>query len=160
MTLRPAEAADAEFLFRVFASTRAPELALAGLPAAQIEALLRLQFRAQDEQYRAQHPGAEDSVVLVEGEPAGRLRVARDGRVIVLLDIAILPEHRGRGLGRALVRELQDEAATFGVPLRLHVARTNPATALYLRLGFVPDGGDDVYQAMTWTGVTVAGAAG
>ena len=153
MTLRPAEAADAEFLFRVFASTREPELALTALPAAQIEGLLRMQ-------YRAQHPGAEDSVIHVDGEPAGRLRVARDGRVIVLLDIAILPEHRGRGIGRALIRALQDEAATFAVPLRLHVARTNPATALYLGLGFVPDGGDDVYQAMTWTGVTVAGAVG
>ena len=41
-------------------------------------------------------------------------------------------------------------------------ARTNAATALYRSLGFQVEGGDDVYQAMTWTPapVTVVGAAG
>jgi ribosomal protein S18 acetylase RimI-like enzyme len=162
MTLRPADAGDAEFLFRVFACTREEELALAGLPGAQIEALLRMQFAAQTHQYRAAYPEHEDSVILVDGAPAGRLRVFRDGEEILLLDIALLPEHRGRGLGRAAIRELQEESSAFGVPVLLHVARTNPATALYLSLGFVVEGGDDVYQAMTWTPapVTVAGAAG
>ncbi|TMD07287.1 MAG: GNAT family N-acetyltransferase [Chloroflexi bacterium] len=162
MTLRPAVAADAEFLYRVFASTREHELALAGLPAAQIEALLRMQFAAQTHQYRAAYPGAEDSVILVDGAPAGRLRVFRDGEEILLLDIALLPEHRGRGIGRAAIQELQVEASAFGVPVCLHVARTNAATALYRSLGFQVEGGDDVYQAMTWTPapVTVAGAAG
>jgi ribosomal protein S18 acetylase RimI-like enzyme len=160
VTLRPVDVADAELLFRIFASTREQQLALAGLPSGQIEALLRMQFLAQDQQYRATHPGAEDSVIVVDGHPAGRLWVARDGDGIRLLDIALLPEHRGRGIGTALIRRLQDEAAAAGLPLRLHVARTNPATSLYLRLGFHPDGGDDVYQAMAWSGVTVAGAAG
>jgi GNAT superfamily N-acetyltransferase len=119
-----------------------------------------MQFLAQDQQYRATHPGAEDSVIVVDGHPAGRLWVARDGDGIRLLDIALLPEHRGRGIGTALIRRLQDEAAAQGLPLRLHVARTNPATSLYLRLGFHPEGGDGVYQAMAWSRVRVAGAAG
>ena len=168
MSLRPAEAAVAEVLFRIFASTREEELALSGLPAPQIEALLRMQFAAQDRQYRAAYTGVEDSVILVDGAPAGRLRVARDGESILLLDIAVLPEHRGLGIGRSVIGDLQDEAAAFGVPLRLHVARTNRATRLYHRLGFEVEGGDEVYQAMTWTGVrattrtgvTVARAAG
>jgi ribosomal protein S18 acetylase RimI-like enzyme len=160
VTLRPVEAADAELLYRTFASTREHALALTGLPAAHIDALLRMQFRAQDQQYRADHPGVEDSVILVDGIAAGRLRVARDGGAVHLLDIALLPEHRGRGTATTLIRRLQGAAAAAGLPLRLHVARTNPATTLYLRLGFEPDGGDDVYQAMAWTGVTVAGAAG
>ncbi|MGH7748286.1 MAG: GNAT family N-acetyltransferase [Candidatus Dormibacteria bacterium] len=160
MTLRPVEAADAELVFRIFASTREPELALSGLAPEQVEALLRIQFGAQDLQYRATHPTAEDSVILVDGRPAGRLRVACDGDAILLLDIALLPEHRGRGTGTALIRGLQERALTAGLPLRLHVARTNPATSLYLRLGFRSEGGDDVYQAMAWTGVRVAGAAG
>jgi ribosomal protein S18 acetylase RimI-like enzyme len=160
MTLRPVAASDADLLFRLFASTREPELALTGLPAAQIDALLRMQFDAQDRQYRAAHPGAEDSVVLVAGRPAGRLRVAREDGALLLLDIVLLSEHRGRGIGTALIRDLQAEAASAGAPLRLHVALTNPATSLYLRLGFLPEGGGDVYQAMAWTAVTVAGAAG
>jgi ribosomal protein S18 acetylase RimI-like enzyme len=160
VTLRPVEAADAELLFRIFASTREHALALTGLPAVQIDALLRMQFRAQDQQYRTDHPGLEDSVILVDGVAAGRLRVAGDDAAVHLLDIALLPEHRGRGTGTALIRDLQSEAAAADLPLRLQVARTNPATSLYLRLGFEPDAGDDVYQAMAWTGVTVAGAAG
>jgi ribosomal protein S18 acetylase RimI-like enzyme len=160
VTLRSVEAADADLLYRIFASTREEELALAGLAPAHIEALLRMQLSAQDQQYRAAHPGAEDSVIVVDGRPVGHLRVARDGDAVHLLDIALLPEHRGRGTGTALILQLQDEAAAAGLPLRLHVARSNPATSLYARLGFELDGGDAVYQAMTWTAVTLVGAAG
>lgn len=151
MTLRPVGAADADHLYRVFASTRAAELALTGLPVAQIDPLLRMQFTAQDRQYRAAHPGAEQSVVVVDGADAGRLWVARDQDAIHLLDIALLPEHRRRGVGSALIRMLQEEAAATARRLRLHVARNTPAVSLYARLGFRPTGGDDVYQAMTWT---------
>jgi ribosomal protein S18 acetylase RimI-like enzyme len=158
--LRPAETTDAELCYRIFASTREQELAMAGLPPAQVESLLRMQFGAQDQQYRATHPQAEDSVIVIDGRPVGQLRIARDGTAFHLLDIALLPDHRGRGTGTALILRLQEEAAAAGVPLRLHVARTNPATSLYARLGFEPHGGDALYQAMTWTAVTLTGAAG
>ncbi|HEY2705908.1 MAG TPA: GNAT family N-acetyltransferase [Candidatus Dormibacteraeota bacterium] len=160
MILRPVGAADADHLYRVFASTRAAELCLTGLPTAQLDALLRLQFTAQDRQYRAAHPDAQHSVITVDGEDAGQLWVARERDAIHLLDIALLPEHQGGGVGSTLVRRLQEEAATSARWLRLHVARTSPAVALYLRLGFRSMGGDGVYREMAWTAVTAAEAAG
>jgi GNAT superfamily N-acetyltransferase len=52
------------------------------------------------------------------------------------LSVAVLPEHRGRGIGTALVTRLLDAARTrYGV-VSLSVAEENPALRLYERLGF------------------------
>ena len=52
------------------------------------------------------------------------------------MDIALLPEHRGAGIGAQLLRELQEEARSAGKSLTIHVERFNPALRLYERLGF------------------------
>lgn len=133
-TLRPAEAADAAFLRSLYASTRLEELSL--LDPAQRESFLELQWRARQRDYRARHPDAEDQIVLVEGTVAGRLLVARRSDELVVVDIALLPEFRGRGIGSRLLLRLLEEATRAGIVVRLHVALTNPALRLYRRLGF------------------------
>ncbi len=70
---------------------------------------------------------------------------------IDLVDIALLPGARGRGIGGALIVELCREGARDGRPVRLRVERTNPALRLYRRLGFVEIGDDNVYALMEWT---------
>ena len=75
-------------------------------------------------------------MLLVDGEPAGRLYVHRDDDEILIVDIALLPPYRGRGIGTALVREVLDEADASGRPVRIHVEHQNPAMTLYRRLGF------------------------
>lgn len=53
------------------------------------------------------------------------------------LAAAVLPGHRGRGIGKALLGALQREARHRGIDrLSLSVERDNPAIALYERLGF------------------------
>ena len=52
----------ADFLYRVYASTRYEELAPAGWPPEQVEAFLRMQFRAQDTHYRTHFPAAAFAV--------------------------------------------------------------------------------------------------
>jgi ribosomal protein S18 acetylase RimI-like enzyme len=151
---------DEELIHRLFASSRASELELGGLAPAQVEALLRMQLVARDRQYRGADADVEHTVVVVDGEDVAALWVARDGARIHLLDIAVLPEQRGRGIGTALIRELQEEAAATGCTLHLHVARTNAAAALYAHLGFHATGGDDMHQAMTWAPVSSLEAAG
>jgi GNAT superfamily N-acetyltransferase len=53
------------------------------------------------------------------------------------LTIGVRPEHRGRGIGGALLTGLLDRARAAGLDaLSLSVERTNPALALYERHGF------------------------
>jgi ribosomal protein S18 acetylase RimI-like enzyme len=120
----------------VYASTRTEELAVAPWDDAAKEAFLRMQFSAQDRWYHDQMPDASYQVVLVDGEPAGRLYVERRGDEIRIVDISLLPEHRGKGLGTALLRELLAEADAAGKRITIHVERFNPALRLYERLGF------------------------
>ena len=56
------------------------------------------------------------------------------------MDIALLPEYRGRGIGTALLEELLVEADATGRRVTIHVERFNPARRLYERLGFVEAG--------------------
>jgi ribosomal protein S18 acetylase RimI-like enzyme len=148
VALRPAGASDRPLLLRVFAGTRARELALLPGDEAARDAFLRLQFDAQERSYRAQSPDAAVDVVLVDGEPAGRLIVARGEREIRILDIALLPEYRGAGIGTALLRRLLAEADARGAATTIHVALSNRARALYERLGFVEVSRDGVYAAL------------
>jgi ribosomal protein S18 acetylase RimI-like enzyme len=147
--LRPARASDRALLFEVYASTRAEELAVVPWPEPTKQAFLAQQFEAQDVHYRRHYPDASFEVIEVDGEPAGRLYVDRLDEEIRIIDIALLPRFRGRGIGAALLRELIDEAAGAGKRLSIHVERENRARALYERLGFTvvaDDGG--VYVLM------------
>ena len=127
---------DEEFLYRVYASTRAEELAAVPWTDEQKDAFLRMQFAAQHRYYQEHYPGATFDVVLVEGEPAGRLYVARWNDELRIIDIALLPAYRRRGVASALIARLFEEAEGKSLPVRIHVERQNPARALYERLGF------------------------
>ena len=107
-----------------------------------------MQFAAQDRWYHDQMPDASYQVVLVDGEPAGRLYVDRRADEIRVVDIALLPEHRGRGIGTELLRTLIAEAEASGRKLSIHVEANNPARGLYERLGFRPAGEHGVYVLM------------
>src|SRR5215213_1561168 len=77
VSLRPAAAADEELLVRVYASTRADELARVPWSEAQRAAFVRMQFDAQQLHYRTHNPAATYDVILLDGRAAGRLYVAR-----------------------------------------------------------------------------------
>ncbi|HWF35637.1 MAG TPA: GNAT family N-acetyltransferase [Solirubrobacteraceae bacterium] len=151
LALRRATAADEAFLYRVYASTRADELAGTGWDEDAKEAFLRMQYEAQARSYRAAHPDACFDLVLVHGTPAGRLCVDRDGAAIHVVDIALLPEHRGRGVGTQLLGALLAEAAGAARRVTLSVERSNPAARLYARLGFEVVRPGDVYSELEWS---------
>jgi GNAT superfamily N-acetyltransferase len=147
---RPIRLEDEEFLYRVYASTRAQELAPLDWSDEQKGAFLRMQFRAQHRYYMENYYSSRFDVVLLDGEPAGRLYVARWSEEMRIIDVALLPEFRGRGVGTALIGALSQEAAEKGLPLRIHVERGNPALALYERLGFRPVADRGVYLFLEW----------
>jgi ribosomal protein S18 acetylase RimI-like enzyme len=73
---------------------------------------------------------------VVDGEPAGRLYAHRGPSEIRIVDIALLPEHRGGGVGTELLAGLFAEADKAGKSVTIHVERMNPALRWYERLGF------------------------
>ena len=150
VTFRPIRPDDEPFLYRVYASTREEELRPVPWTAAQKEAFLRQQFQAQHAFYQKQYASARFEIVLRDGQPIGRLYVARGDDAIRIVDIALLPEHRGAGIGTGILRDLLAEAAAAGKPVRIHVERLNPARHLYERLGFVLVADSGVYCLMEW----------
>jgi ribosomal protein S18 acetylase RimI-like enzyme len=150
VTLRPLNEADGSFALSVYASTRAEELAPVPWGEEQKAAFIAMQFEAQSAHYAQHYDGLTSDVVLVDGEPAGRLLVARWREEIRIVDISLLPAFRGRGAGSELLAELMDEATEMGKRLSIHVERDNRALALYERLGFEPVGETGVHLRMEW----------
>jgi ribosomal protein S18 acetylase RimI-like enzyme len=150
--LRPITPEDDSFLRRLFASTRADELAITGWSEEQKAAFCRMQFDAQSTHYHKHYPKASFQIIERGGVAAGRLLVHRSEKEILIVDISLLPEHRGAGLGSKLLRELQEEARSAGKPLTIHVERFNPALRLYERLGFKKVEEQEVYLLMEWGG--------
>lgn len=150
VTLRPLGDDDAGFALRVYASTRAEELAPLPWTGEQKAAFTAAQFAAQSAHYATHYTGMTSDVVLVDREPAGRLLVARWEQEIRIVDVALLPEFRGRGAGSHLLTRLQDEARAAGRRLSIHVEVHGRARGLYERLGFRPVADAGVYVRMEW----------
>lgn len=134
--LRAIEAGDAEFLYAVYAGTRAEELAPLGWSHAQLETFLRMQFEAQRRDYWTNYDTSRFHIVVCAGVPAGRLYVERRSEELLIVDIAVLAEFQNRGIGSALLENLFVEADAAQMPLRIHVEYNNRAQRLYRRLGF------------------------
>lgn len=147
-TLRLVRPEDQDFLFKLYASTRAQEIAAFGWPAAQQEAFLRMQFMAQQRSYESAYPQAEHQIVEQNGMPVGRIMVHRENDFARLVDISLLAEYCGQGIGSELISALMEQCAGDGATLKLQVRQANPAVRLYERLGFIRAGEDAMYIQM------------
>jgi len=145
ITTRPATEQDDTFLYALFKAVRAPEFAYVPLPPEQLETLLGMQYRGQKYTYATQYPGG-DRIILLDGEPIGRIWLYRGPSEHTLVDIALLPEFRNRGIGGALVSEAIAGARAAGVRLCCSIAATNNGSlAFHRRLGFQIVGHDEVF---------------
>ncbi len=151
ITLRDAQPADRPFLLALYASTRADEFAHLGWPVEVERAFMQMQFEAQRGDYERRHPGARCQVVELRRRPVGRLWVAQEARRLTVLDLSLLTELRGRGIGTECLRHVQRRAASAGLDVALQVVHGNPARRLYERLGFRSIGDAGVRQEMAWT---------
>jgi ribosomal protein S18 acetylase RimI-like enzyme len=148
--LREEAAEDETFLRRLFFANREAEFAPLGLAPAQLFAMLNMQFTAQRSQYRLLYTDCAWRIVEQKGEPIGRLYVARDAAGLHIIDIALLPEFHGQGIGGALLDGVLAQARSEALPVHLTVRHENPARLLYARKGFVETGLNGVDVAMTW----------
>ena len=149
ITLRQAEPNDEAFLYRLYANSRAEELAAWGWDDAQRESFLSLQFRARQNQYR-EYPNTDHQIIVADGRPIGSVLVSESRDEFWLVDIALLAEYRNAGIGASIIRALLDRAAGAGKGVRLHVEKNNRAQRLYQRLGFRLIGDAGMYYLMEW----------
>jgi ribosomal protein S18 acetylase RimI-like enzyme len=132
LALRPETEADVPFLRRLYISTRWEELApVIDWTDEQKIAFLESQFESA-------------------GTPMGRLYIDRQADAMRVIDIALLPEWRGRGIGTALMEAVLAEARATGKEIGISVEKFNPALRLYQRLGFREYADDGIYWFMSW----------
>lgn len=136
LSLRTALPSDRPFLSALYASTRAEELAQTGWPEERQRDFLEQQFAAQHDHYQRHYTQADFLIIERDAKPIGRLYLARWAGEHRIVDIALSPEARAKGLGTALLGDLIDEATALGCSVSIHVERMNPALSLYRRLGF------------------------
>ena len=148
--LRSKNEKDEPFLFKLYAGTREEELSVLPWTPSQKDEFMQMQFRAQTEYYNQIYPDAEYNIILHDGEPAGRLIVARLQNEIRVVDIAIIKDQRGKGTGSILLRKIMEEAEKEGKPVVLHVEHLNRAKNLYAKLGFKAVENLGIYLRMEW----------
>jgi ribosomal protein S18 acetylase RimI-like enzyme len=142
---------DEVFMYELYSAIRAPEFALAPISADQREHLMRIQFRGQMASYAQMYPNSCYHIVLLDGKPVGRLWVAQGEREFHLVDIGIDPKLQKKGLGTALVRRLQQEAAAKNLPVCSCVFRFNPGSLrFHERLDFKIVREDLMYYFLQW----------
>lgn len=150
ITTRPETPWDAEFLFLLYASTREEELAVVEWEKSAKETFLRSQFKLQSTHFREHYPEASFEIIQLDGRAIGRLYVYREGPEIHILDIALLPEARGQGIGTAFLRQILQEGRDKQRAVTLYVEKFNRAQQLYARLGFQQIEDEGVYWKLEW----------
>ncbi|MGH9933366.1 MAG: GNAT family N-acetyltransferase [Pyrinomonadaceae bacterium] len=151
LRLRPVTKEDDPFLLALYDSTREAELAQVEWAEGQRDIFVRWQFDRQRREYDERFPDARYQLILIDGEPAGRIWIGEDAEQIRLLDIALLPQFQKRGAGTVLLRELLREAEGKGKFLRHMVfVLNNDAHRFYERLGFAVIEDLGAYKHMEW----------
>jgi len=148
--IRPATAEDVSFLADVvLEATRAQDR----LPADFDERQWRRAFCEWTmEQVRGEIPDTTTSVVEVDSESVGRLRITCTADYMELCGIQLLPDIQRQGIGTAIIEDLKAKAAAVGNSLELAVEKDNPdARKLYERLGFVQVGETQQECKLRWS---------
>lgn len=150
ITFTPVSDENIDTAVAAYGSTRELELAVVSWTPEQKAAFIRMQFNAQKMDYQSRFPEAVHSVIEVNGQPAGRLYLARLDDSLRILDITILPEKRSTGIGTQILKELMEEAKNAGKAVRIFVENFNPSLQLFQRLGYVPVEERGVHLLMEW----------
>ena len=141
---------DGEFLFKVYASSRAEEIGPWGWTKEQQLQFLRMQHVAQQEAYQRQYPGLQYKIIFQYENKVGRVAISELNEELVLVDIILLPEFQHKGIGSWIVGELQQEAVQKKKLIRLNVLANSQAQQLYERFGFQVVANGEVYSSMKW----------
>ena len=132
-TTRPATSQDDPFLFELYKTMRAWEMAQVDWHESEKEKFLQQQFNAQKIHYLQAFPNAIHNIILHNDQPIGRIYVDHTNKEIRLLDIVLLPETRNQGIGAVYLQTLQGEAEKANLPLRFYVWQLNHAAQRFYK---------------------------
>ena len=150
IALRAASPADLPFLQDLYGTTRAEEMLQVDWSDAQKKEFLDFQFYAQHTHYNEHFADASRDIIEIDGSACGRLYLDLRSDEIRLIDIALLPESCGQGIGNAILSALLACAQDRTLPMTIHVEQNNPALRLYTRLGFEQIDEQGIYYLMRW----------
>ena len=150
LSFQPISEIDIPFLERLYASTREDEMKIVPWTEKEKKDFLALQFNAQHTYYQEQFKEAKFDIIVKEQKPIGRLYLDNRKDEVRIIDITIMPEYRGKGIGGELMKGILEDAQKQQLPVRIHVEQNNPAMHLYNRLGFKKTGDTGVYFLMEW----------
>lgn len=131
--IRPETEDDKAFLLHLFKATFP-------WPGALPLPLLEMQAATHNAHCRTAYPDAMCRILTRGGAPVGR--IALDwvpGDHTMGVDIAVLPEIAGSGVGSAMLRSWMATADAVALPCRFTVRADNPARRIYAHLGFVDE---------------------
>jgi ribosomal protein S18 acetylase RimI-like enzyme len=150
--LRAQTESDGEAAAICLAAARWEELSVTGWSDDQKWSFLAQQSDSQQRHYGTYYADSEFALIECQGVLAGRLYLFRGQTDVRVIDITLLAQARGRGIGGELLRAVQREAEAHGRTVSINVERQNPARRLYQRLGFVEDETESngVYLRMNW----------
>jgi ribosomal protein S18 acetylase RimI-like enzyme len=141
--------ADEPFLHRLLLERTAQKLGLDHLPAPMREQILTMQVRLRLGSVRANYSDGSSEIILLNGQPVGWVFICETRGELRLVEIVVLSECRGQGIGAATIGEIIARAERASKPVRLRVdAMNTSAFRLYERLGFRRTGGDEVQHEM------------
>lgn len=150
ITMRKAVPEDESFFIQLYISTRQEEVAAWDWTEEQLHHFLHMQFSLQQQSYSLRYPDAEHHIIMDNHTPLGRMVLHHGQDEILLVDLSLLHAFRNQGIGAALLKELQEKAASNNSSIRLHVFHSNPAQRLYERLGFQKIAEESLYIRMQW----------
>ena len=139
----PITESDSTFLFALYGTSREDEMAAVPWTEGQKAAFLQTQFEAQHQHYIAKYPTGSFQLIRYDGENIGRLYLCELDDEIRIIDISIMPEQRGKGIGGKVVSDILRDAAK---PVTIYLESFNPSQALFKRLGFEPVSDEGMYK--------------
>jgi len=150
VTLRKKQERDNQFVFELFFSHKVKELKAETWPDTMKHQMCLMQFNAFEKSLTGKGINIRDFIITGDTKPAGRLILNESNKSILIELISVLPDYQNKGIGKKVLQTIIKDATESNKELCLSVAKNNNAYFLYLKLGFVVTGEDDLKYLMTY----------
>ncbi len=143
LNFSPVTSSDEAFLLALYSSVRADEMAMVPWSDEQKSTFLKMQLDAQHKHYTEKYPQGSFQIIKADEKNIGRLYTCELDDEMRIIDISIMPEFRGKGIGAKIISDILRDAAK---PVRIYLESFNPSQSLFERMGFEPVSDEGIYQ--------------